>query len=350
MTLSRSIAAEGRVGSNSMERIGVGVVGCGFVGLGAHVSSFRKIDGSQLVAVADPNENRRNKAAAKYEPKSVYADYADLVNDPEVDLVVVAAPTPMHAKVATAAIEAGKHVLCEMPLAANLQEADQIIAAAQQKGVVLMPSLTFRFTPNYVKAKEMIRGGDFGTPTALLYREFISAADLATQWPASSWMWNMEASGGPLFTLSVWSIDMFRWLLDAEITEVHGAANYTVLDQYGGTLGYDGSVTLKFDTGAVGCLQYSGTVTAASSTSALEVIGSSGRVAKATGNETLTLYGDSPRTTDWYLKEPGSRQWGHYQQNEYFTQCLLEGRTPEITPEDGRKAMEVALKIARVGG
>lgn len=329
-----------------MAQIGVGVVGCGFVGLGAHVSSFAKIEGSRLAAVADPDPSRLGKAADKYQPKSTYQDYADLVKDPAVDAVVVALPTPMHAKVALAAIEAGKHVLCEMPLAANMEEADQIIAAAKAKGVVLMPSLTFRFTPNYVKAKEMIASGELGQPAALLYREFISASDLAMQWPAGSWMWNMEASGGPLFTLSVWSIDLFRWLLDTEITEAHGAAKYTVLEQFGGTLGYDASVTLKFANGVVGCLQYSGTVTPAASTSYLEVVGSSTHVVKATGNESLTLYGETPRITEWYLKEPGARQWGHRQQDEHFVQCLLEGRAPSITPEDGRKAMEVALKIA----
>ncbi len=331
-----------------MKRIGVGVVGCGFVGLGAHVSSFRKIEGSDLVAIADPDEPRRTKAATKYQPKSAYADYAELVQDPAVNLVVVSLPTPLHGPVALAAIEAGKHVLCEMPLAASLEEADQIIDAAQKQGVLVMPSLTFRFTPNYVRAKQQMAEPAFGSPTALIYREFISASDLAMQWPSGSWMWNLQTSGGPLFTLSVWSIDMFRWLLDAEIEEVQGAAKYTVLDQYGGTLGYDGSVTMKLSTGAVGSLQYSGTVAPAASASSLEIIGSSGQVLMAKDNETLTVYGDQPRVAEWYLKEPGARQWGHYQQNEYFTQCLLEGRTPSITPDDGRKAMEVALKIAQI--
>jgi predicted dehydrogenase len=329
-----------------MDQIGVGVVGCGFVGLGAHVSSFAKISGSRLAAIADPDPARLAKGAEKYRPQAAYQDYADLVADPAVQAVVVALPTPLHAKVAMAAIAAGKHVLCEMPLAASMEEADQMIEAAQKQGVVLMPSLTFRFTPNYVKVKESIASGELGTPTAVLYREFISASDLAMQWPPGSWMWNRESSGGPLFTLSVWSIDLFRWLLDSEITEAHGAANYTVLEQFGGTLGYDASATVKFANGAVGCLQYSGTVTPAASTSYLEVVGSSTHVVKATGNETLTRYAESPRVTEWYLKEHGARQWGHFQKDQHFIECLLAGRTPSIAPADGRKAMEIALRIA----
>ncbi len=329
-----------------MGTIGVGVVGCGFVGLGAHVSSFAKIDGSRLAAVADPDPKRLGKAADKYRPQAAYQDYQELVADPNVQAVVVALPTPLHAPVAMAAIEAGKHVLCEMPLAANMEQADRMIAAAEKKGVVLMPSLTFRFTPNYVRVKNSIAAGEVGAVTTVLYREFISASDLAMQWPPGSWMWDRSSSGGPLFTLSVWSIDMFRWLMGCEITEVCGAANYTTLDQFGGTTGYDASAVVKFANGVVGCLQYSGTVTPSASTSYLEVIGSSTNVVKATGNETVTRYAPDPRITEWYVKERGARQWGHYQQDEHFIECLLAGRDASITPEDGRKAMEIALKIA----
>ena len=248
----------------------------------------------------------------------------------------------MHAPVALAAIEAGKHVLCEMPLAATLEQADQIIAAAQARGVILMPSLTFRFTPNYVRAKQAIQEGAFGAPTSLLYREFIPAADLAMQWPPDSWMWRVEDSGGPLYTLSVWSIDLFRWLLDDEITSAHGSVNYTPLEQFGGTLGYDCNACLTFAGGAVGSLQYSGTVTRSAATSALEIVGSSTHVVKATTNESMTLYADSPRITEWDLKQHGARQWGHRQQDEYFIACIREGRQPSLTPADGRRAMEVA--------
>ncbi len=83
-----------------------------------------------------------------------------------------------------------------MPLAVSLEQADTITEAAERQGVLLMPGLTFRFTPNYVKAKEMLAAGRIGQPTAVLYREFIPASDLASQWPASSWMWKVQQSGG----------------------------------------------------------------------------------------------------------------------------------------------------------
>jgi predicted dehydrogenase len=253
----------------------------------------------------------------------------------------------LHSKVALAAIEAGKHVLCEMPLAASLEEADQIIEAANRQGVFLMPGLTFRFTPNFVKAKEMLDAGAIGSPSAVFYREFIPASDLAGQWPAASWMWKVEESGGPLYTLAVWSIDLLRWLFDTEIANVNAAVKYTVLDEFGGTLGYDACVTLKLANGVVGSLQYSGSVTHSASSSALEIAGDSTCVINASGNDKVTLFSDDPVRTEWNVKQPGAGMWGHLQQDEYFVRCIRNGQAPEITPDDGLKVMEIALEIAK---
>ena len=192
-----------------------------------------------------------------------------MVANPDVDAVVVAAPTPLHAEASLAAIRAGKHVLCEMPLATNLGVADEIIEVADKQGVCLMPGLTFRFTPNFVKAKEAITSGAIGAPLAFSYREFIPAKDLAGQWPTGSWMWDVQRSGGPLYTLSVWSIDLVRWLFDTEIAEVSASVKYTRLEKFDGTLGYDASATLQLANGVVGCLQYSGSVAASAPTCVL---------------------------------------------------------------------------------
>ncbi len=329
-----------------MASIGVGVIGCGFVGRGAHLPAVSGIENAQLVAVADSDPARLSKAAKKYPIKSSYQDYEELIADPEVHAVIVAVPTPLHARVSMAAIKAGKHVLCEMPLAANLPEADEIIAAASERGVILMPGLTFRFTPNFTKAKEMIGNGALGEPSSFAYREFIPARDLAAQWPPGSWVWNLAESGGPLYTLSVWSIDLVQWLFDSEVAKVDGVARYTVLDKFGGTLGYDAFATLRLANGVVGNLQYSGSVASSASACKLDIVGNSTGLLTASGNDTLTLFGEDPARTEWNLKEAGPGAWGHLQQDEHFLRCIGEGREPDISPQDGRKAMEIALHIA----
>lgn len=330
-----------------MTTIGIGVIGCGFVGYGAHLPAFSAMKSARLTAVADPDAKRLEKARKKFLVEADYLDYAELIKDPNVDAVVVSVPTPMHKRVTLAALQAGKHVLCEMPLAPTVEDVDEMIDAAKRAGVFLMPGLNFRFTPNYVKTKAEIKSGRLGEVTAVLYREFIPAKDLAKQWPPGAWVWNVRESGGPLFTLAVWSIDLVRWLTESDLAEVHASAKYTTLEQFGGTLGYDACATIRFDNDVVGSLQYSGSVAEPASTSCLEVVGNSTRVLRATGNDTLTLLGDEPATTEWKLKEPGPRSWGHQQQDEHFVRSLLDGRPPEIKPEDGRRAMEVALQIAR---
>jgi predicted dehydrogenase len=289
------------------------------------------------------------KVAAKYHVDSQYTDYRRLIDDPAIEAVVVATPTPLHAPVALAAVEAGKHVLCEMPLAATIEEAETIIRAAEAKGVTLMPGLTFRFTPNYVKVKELLQQGAVGRPTAVHYREFIPASDLGSQWPSNSWVWQFDQSGGPLFTLSVWSIDLVAWLLGANIEEVQAFTRYTRLEQFGGTLGYDACATLRLDNGCVASLQYSGSVAKAAAGSSLEVIGDSNKLLKAVDNDRVALLGDDPAKTEWDVKQPGPMMWGHQQQDEHFVQSILAGRPPDVCPADGRRAMEVALAIAQAG-
>lgn len=330
-----------------MEPINVGIVGCGFVGLGAHVPAFNDIDGARLVAVADADEGRREKVKRKYGVPTAYDDYAPLVQNPDIQLVVISTPTTLHFPVAMAAIEAGKHVLCEMPLAPSLDQADQMIEAAERQGVCLMPGLNFRFTPNYVKAKELLDRGELGNLMAVIYREWIPAKDLAKQWPPGAWVWNLEESGGPLFTLSVWSIDLLRWLTGSEISDVHAATKYTRLEQFGGTLGYDAFASVHMANGLVGSLQYSGSVNDAATISALELVGDSTQVLSATNNDRVALLGDDPLRTEWNVKQPGAKMWGHQQQNEYLVDCLRTGKQPSITPQDGRRAMEIALAIAR---
>ena len=128
-----------------------------------------------------------------------------------------------------------------------------MLAAAKQSGKILMPSLNFRFTPNYVKAKELIDAGELGTPKAIMYREWIPAADLAMQWPPGAWVWNLEETGGPLFTLSVWSIDLMRWLTGCGFRAGRRRlCEHFPIEKLGGTLGYNAFVNYRFPGGVVG--------------------------------------------------------------------------------------------------
>jgi predicted dehydrogenase len=328
-------------------KVGVAVVGVGFVGGQAHVPSFKKIEGSELVALGAMTERRVKPLAEQFGVK-YYLDYDKLLEDPKIQAVALAVPTPMHFDLVMKAIKKGKHVLCEMPLAATVGKAKELGKAAEKSSVILMPILQFRFAPIYTKTKEMIESGLIGKPIAFHFREFIPASSIAEQWPIGSWAWNVEKSGGyPDFTLSVWSIDMFRWLFKSEIEDVQWMASYPKLEKYGGILGYNTMGVVRLSNGVVGSLHYSASVTPSASTSRLEVYGDNTDVIHAVSFNKILLYGAGQQPQEWDLDVKGTRVWGHRQLDEHFIDCVLHNKKPQVTVDDAIKAEEVALRIAK---
>lgn len=327
------------------DKVGVAVVGVGFVGGAAHVPSFKKIEGSDLMALCATTEKRVKPLAEQYGVK-YYLDYDKLLEDPKLQAVVLAVPTPMHFDLAMKAIKKGKHVQCEMPIAATIDQVRQLKKAADEAHVILMPTLQFRFAPIYVKTKGMMKSGTIGKPIAFHFREFIPAPSIAEQWPAGSWAWNVEKSGGyPDFTLSVWSLDMFRWMFESEIQKVEWMANYPKLEKYGGILGYNTMGVIRLSNDIVGSLHYSASVTPTASISRLEIYGDNTNVLHAIGFDKLVLYGPDQKPQEWNVEVKGTRVWGHRQIDEHFIQCVLQHKQPQVTVEDAIKAQEIANKI-----
>jgi len=329
------------------DKVGVAVVGVGFVGGQAHVPSFKKIEGSDLIALGATTEKRVKPLAEQFGVK-YYLDFDKLLEDPKIQAVVLAVPTPMHYDLAMKAIRKGKHVLCEMPLAATVDKAKELGRAAEKAKVILMPILQFRFAPIYTRTKEMIESGLIGKPIAFHFREFIPASSIAEQWPMGSWAWNIEKSGGyPDFTLSVWSLDMFRWMFKSDIENVQWMANYPRFEKYGGILGYNTMGVVKLSNGAVGSLHYSASVTPSASTSRLEIYGDNTDVIHAIWFNKILLYGAGQQPQEWNLDVKGTRVWGHRQLDEHFIDCILHSKKPQVTYEDAIKAEEAALKIVK---
>jgi predicted dehydrogenase len=329
------------------DKVGVAVVGVGFVGGQAHTPSFKKIEGSELVALCARTEKRVKPLAEKYDVK-YYLDYDKLLEDPKVHAVVLAVPTPLHFDAAMKAINRGKHVLCEMPMAPTIDQVKKLQKAAEEARVILMPVLNFRFAPIYEKTKEMIKSGAIGKPIAIHFREFIPAMSLAEQWPLGSWAWNIEISGGyPDFTLSVWSIDMIRWMFESEIENVEWMGNYPKFEKYGGILGYNTMGLIKLSNGIVGSLHYSASVNPSASTSRLEVYGDNTNVLHAIWYNKIVLYGSNQEPQEWNLDVKGTRVWGHRQADEHFIECILHKKQPQVSVEDAIKAQEIAQKITK---
>jgi predicted dehydrogenase len=195
----------------------------------------------------------------------------------------------------------------------------------------------------------MIESGSIGKPVALHFREFLPAMSLAEQWPAGSWAWNIEVSGGyPDFTLSVWSIDMIRWMFQSEITDVEWRSSYPKIEKYGGILGYNTMGLIKLSNGMVGSLHYSASVNPSASISRLEVYGDNTNVIHAIGYDKIVYYNsDKEEPQETKLDVKGTRVWGHRQLDEHFIECILHNKRPQVTVEDAIKAQEIAQKIVK---
>ncbi len=335
--------------------------GVGFVGGAAHVPSFRKAPGSTLhgLLARKGRESEKyamdmkEKLAGKGEDLKIYYSWDDVCNDPEVNAVCVAVPTPFHYSMGKQALEAGKHVYLEMPIAPKLKDAEELGKLAEKKGVVLMPILNFRQCPGYLKAKELVDNGAIGKPIAITFREFIAAEDLASQWPLSGWAWDIEKAGGyPDYTLSVWSLDMLRWFFNTEIEDMRWTAHYSPIEGIDDFKGYQTVGIIKFSNDVVGTMMLGSSVAKGLDLSRFEIFGNNGKTilvdwipSKNREVFNVTLFGKDGDDQSWEVEGKGPRIWGHKQFIESFVDACLGKGKPLATYKDAIAAQKWSDKI-----
>ena len=149
--------------------IGVCVIGVGRAGM-IHARNFaRSVANVKLVAVADPFEEAARKACHELELTTYYRDYHEALQDERVDAVVVVSPTVYHKEIVVVAAQAGKHILCEKPMAMTVAECDEMIEAVEHNQVKLQIGFMRRFDKSFMYAKERIVNGDIGDVVLLRY-------------------------------------------------------------------------------------------------------------------------------------------------------------------------------------
>jgi predicted dehydrogenase len=143
-----------------VERVGVGVIG---LGMGRnHAIHFGDCPEADLIALCDVNAERAAQVASETHPRRVYTSTEELLADPEIAAVAVALPNALHAPVVRQCFEAGKHVLCEKPLAMNAREGEQMVEAARRAGKWLMMHFNYRFQPTSQAVKRAVDAGALG--------------------------------------------------------------------------------------------------------------------------------------------------------------------------------------------
>ena len=199
----------------------VGIIGLGGMG-NMHFGVHEGMAGAQVVALADIEEERLQPGGSSLEiniggggavidPErhKTYTDAADLINDPDVELVDICLPTYLHTEYTIKAIQAGKHVLCEKPMALTYQECQTVLDALEGMDVKLMIAQCIRFWPEYVYLKETVESGRMGR---ILSAGFWRGGGIP-EWTWQGWMKDHERSGGAALDLHVHDADFVHYLL-----------------------------------------------------------------------------------------------------------------------------------------
>ena len=195
------------------EPVRVGIAGLGRSGWDIHASILADLgEHYQIVAVTDADTERCREAAARFGSR-MYANMTDFLADDAVEVVVVALPSHVHAEVTTAALEAGKHVVCEKPMATSLEEADRMIAAAENAGRVLTIFQNRRYSPEFVKVRELLATGILGR--IVLIR--LTASRFSRRW---DWQTLKEYGGGSLNNTAAHLVDLSLLLFGASEPEI----------------------------------------------------------------------------------------------------------------------------------
>lgn len=196
-----------------MDRIvKIGIIGCGGIANGKHMPSLKKIKNVQMVAFCDIIEERAVKAAEEYgvEGAKVYTDYKELLKDRDIEVVHVCTPNRSHAFISIDAMEAGKHVMCEKPMAKTYKEAKEMLDASERTGMKLTIGYQSRWRADSLYLKKMCEDGELGE---IYYGKAIALRRRAVPtWGV--FLNEYEQGGGPLIDIGTHALDLTLWMMD----------------------------------------------------------------------------------------------------------------------------------------
>jgi len=217
-----SYLVEGIQVMRTSERVGYAVVGLGFISEFAILPAFGHSQNARLLAVVSGDRNKARRLARQFGAPHThtYDDYTLCLNRPEIEAVYIATHPGTHAPLAVQAAAAGKHVLCEKPMAATSEQCQQMVDACRANGVRLMIAYRKYFEPASLELKRLVSRGKLGQ-----LRLIHSAFSMTLDKKARAWHFDPKlAGGGSLFDLGVYCVNTVRWLTGKEPTE---AAAYT---------------------------------------------------------------------------------------------------------------------------
>ncbi len=342
----------------STKPIGVGIAGLGRSGWGIHAKSISKLpDLYKVVAVFDQEPARLKEAAEEFSCRT-YTEYEEFLSDPEMELVIVATPSHLHAPHTISALKAGHHVLCEKPMAVATEEADRMIETAKVCGRVLTVFQNRRYDPDFQKVKEVIESGRIGKVLLIrIAQHFFQRRN--------DWQTLKEYGGGILNNWGAHLLDQAMLLLGEEDPEVLCQLAHTVS---AGDAEDHAKITLKASRGLVVDLELSSC--AAFSQDNWFVIGTCGGIRGSTGELTIKWFAPNslpavqvdrrpPQERDYGKPEeiPWQTEVWHAADSQYpgweqiyfdLHRTIREGAPLVITPESARRYIALIARCKQL--
>jgi len=238
-----------------MKPIRAAIVGCGRIS-DLHQLGYRDNEDAEIVAVCDTNKARAKKKAQEWGVPRVYTDYQQVLDDPEVDLVELLTPHHLHCSMTVQAARAGKHISVQKPMALSAVEADQMIAAANQAGVLLRVYETFVYYAPAVRAKAMLEAGEIGEVRAVRMHVSTGTGDTAWEVPLSAWLWRFnekQCGGGPLVFDHGYHLFSLGYYLGGPVEKVFAWIEQTPVKEAGGIVKIDAPAMIMFKYKAPRC-------------------------------------------------------------------------------------------------
>ncbi len=327
------------------DKVKVGVIG---LGMGKfHIRNYKASPNAELVAICDLNVERLNSMKEQENIPLAFTDYRDMLLSDDIQGVSIAVPNFLHKGIAIDAMKAGKHVLCEKPMAMNVQEAQEMVDVAKATGVKFMMHFNSRFVSDVRFLKKRIEAGDLGeiyyAKAGWLRRRGIPRG---TGWFADK----AKAGGGPLIDLGVHVLDLSLWLMgNPKVVSVSGST----YSQLGNELTKDSdrifdvedlaSAFLRLDNGATLLLEtsWAQNIVGKKSDRYIELYGYKGG-ARWGGDDPIPLQMVEDRCGDISELKPVQLSEDYLETPQHhFVSCILEDKEPMATAEHGLEVMKV---------
>ena len=216
-----------------MSKLRVGLIGVGRIA-DLHHLGYKDNPKADLYAVADVNESLLQRRVREWGVEKAYTDYHQLLADPDVDAVEVITPHHLHAEMGVAALEAGKHLSMQKPMAVSVQECDALIDAAKRSGKLFRVFENFRFYPPIIKAKELLGSGAIGEPLSIRMKAIQGSTGEGWEIPDDTVAWRFDPvkSGGGrvIFDYGYHLFSIAMWFL-GEVEKVYSWITYRPIQQ-----------------------------------------------------------------------------------------------------------------------